>query len=62
MPNWKYIAPERAKKNQKPNTAQLYNLDSDIAEATNVIDQNPEVAESMALQLKALMAAPGIRK
>ncbi|KRP37246.1 MAG: arylsulfatase [Opitutaceae bacterium BACL24 MAG-120322-bin51] len=60
--NWKYIAPERAKKNQKPNTAQLYNLDSDIAEATNVIDQNPEVAESMALQLKALMAAPGIRK
>jgi arylsulfatase A len=59
--DWKYIAAPKAKKGKKPRSAQLYDLDSDIAETTNLVTQNPEVAESMGLQLKALMEAPGVR-
>ena len=62
--DWKYIAGTAAnKKRKKPQgKAQLYNLETDIGEQNNVIEQNPEIAESMGKQLKALMAARGIRK
>ena len=60
--NWKYIASPQAKKGKKANPGQLYDLDSDIAETTNLVTQNPEVAEFMSKQLKALIDAPGVRK
>jgi arylsulfatase A-like enzyme len=56
--DWKYIAAPKGKKQSKP---QLYDLSNDIAEKTNAAADNPEVAESMGKQLKALMAAPGVR-
>ena len=45
---WKYIAPRR---NGKP---QLYNLHSDVGEKENVIEQFPEVAETMGAMLETL--------
>lgn len=65
---WKFIAPVKMKKGQEwkfkhkagPEAA-LYNLDRDPSERKNVIGEYPEKAESMAAQLKALMAAEGVK-
>jgi arylsulfatase A len=59
--DWKYIAAPKAKAGKKAKNAQLYDLDTDIAETKNLVTTNPEVAESMEQQLKTLMAAPGVR-
>jgi arylsulfatase A-like enzyme len=50
--DWKYIQPKKGKKKHTVQ-AQLYNLESDIGEQHNIIDQHPEVAETMEQQLQA---------
>lgn len=65
---WKFIAPVKVKKGKEwkfkhkagPEAA-LYNLNEDPSEQNNIITRYPEKAESMAAQLKALMAAEGIK-
>jgi len=59
---WKYIPPPKPKKpkkkQSKPKAApkgELYNLDKDIAETTNIIDQHPEIASEMDALLKKLV-------
>ncbi|CAA6696517.1 MULTISPECIES: sulfatase-like hydrolase/transferase [unclassified Lentimonas] len=59
--DWKYIAPTKAWRNKPGKDAELYRLDSDPSELNNIIDQNPEKAELMDLQLKELMSADGVR-
>lgn len=65
---WKFIAPAKFTKGQEwkfkhkagPEAA-LYNLKKDPSEQKNIIEQHPEKAASMAAQLKALIAAKGIK-
>lgn len=68
---WKYIPGKQvAKKNKNKKAkmeyttkkAELYELASDPAEATNVVDQNPEIAQRMDELLKELMQGDGVRQ
>ena len=52
---WKYIAPPKNKKGQ------LYDLDKDIAETTNVIDEFPEIAGEMDKILEKLVKDGRVR-
>ena len=63
---WKYIKPAGAKKNKKGKKVigkgQLYNLDTDVGEQTNVIDQHVERAKSMHdLLEKMIQTKEGVR-
>jgi arylsulfatase A-like enzyme len=70
--DWKYIAPKQPSQNAKRSgnrnaasaaktMGELYNIKQDVSESTNVIDQHPEIAESMATQLQELVDAKRIR-
>ena len=64
--DWKYIANTplknvKAGKLPPATNAELYNLESDPSEQTNIISQNPEKAASMAKQLGELIEAEGVR-
>ncbi|MEM7143622.1 MAG: arylsulfatase [Verrucomicrobiota bacterium] len=58
---WKYIHDEsprlaksgRKKKNADP--AELYNLDDDVAETTNLLEENPEVSSKMKDRIQTLI-------
>jgi arylsulfatase A len=54
--NWKYIASRKGK-----GKSQLYDLENDASEQHNVISKHPEIAESMAKQLKEIIQGNGIR-
>jgi arylsulfatase A len=55
--NWKYI------QGKGKNAAELYDLDSDVGEQTNVIKENEVIARDMKAMLEKLIAAKdGIRK
>ncbi|MFC7337293.1 sulfatase-like hydrolase/transferase [Haloferula chungangensis] len=63
--DWKYISNESLKKETKGKKApkpELYNLETDPSEQSNIIDQNPEKAASMAKQLDELIESDGVRK
>ena len=66
--DWKYIPGRKAKKSKNPKKkpaakkpGQLYKLDTDPGEQKNVIEQHPEVAQSMDKQLTALIDGDGLR-
>ncbi|MDF7799623.1 arylsulfatase [Pontiellaceae bacterium B1224] len=59
--SWKYIAPEDKSWLGNAEPARLYNLANDPSEQNNLIAQHPEKADSMADQLKKLMASDGVR-
>lgn len=61
---WKYIEYYRhAWTHRKtPGTRELYNLDQDVAEKSNVLDQHPEVVETMSALLKKIRSSSGIRQ
>jgi len=63
--NWKYISNEplhRPKKGKRPAPKpELYNLENDPSETTNLINKNPEKAQSMAKQLEELIESEGVR-
>ncbi len=60
--NWKYVAPSeppnkpRNSARRTSQSAELYNLDSDPQEATNVLGQHPEVADRLAAFLEKYKA------
>ena len=58
---WKYIAAAKGGKKRKGSSSELYNLANDPGEANNVIDQHPEIAESMAQKLNELIDAGRVR-
>ena len=73
---WKYIPgkntvqekPGSRKKNKRSSVnsekgkAQLYNLDSDVAETDNIVDQHPEIAREMAKILQQFIDSGRIRE
>lgn len=68
---WKYIAPQTKPtpdwlKNKTiatglSTTAQLYNLNKDITEHTNLVESNPGMAAKLNAKLRAVQTAPGSR-
>ncbi|MCP5537092.1 MAG: arylsulfatase [Akkermansiaceae bacterium] len=64
---WKYIQPRKARKGNKGKPAkqpkgELYNLDDDIGEQTNIIDKHPERAKAMdELLQKMVKSTKGVR-
>lgn len=49
---WKYIEPPAAmKKGQRQSPPELYNVETDVAERTNVIAEYPDIAEALAALL-----------
>lgn len=55
--DWKYIGgAKRDKKRGRSKDAMLFDVSDDPGERKNLIDQNPELAKSMAQRLKALSA------
>lgn len=58
---WKYIEFHASKYRPKPGPAELYDLNTDIAEVNNVITEHPQIAESLRQQLHSLQKSEGIR-
>lgn len=54
---WKYIQKNIQRNNKKP--AELYNLDTDVGEQTNLAKKNQKVAAEMKALLEKLVAAKG---
>ena len=52
---WKYIPAPKPKKGKKQAKGELYNLNKDIGETTNIIAQHPEIASEMDTLLKNLV-------
>jgi arylsulfatase A-like enzyme len=61
--NWKYSfsLPKNKQKPTAQSKGELYDLAKDVGETTNLIQEYPEVAETMRAKLEAILAAPGIR-
>ncbi|HEY5653216.1 MAG TPA: arylsulfatase [Pontiella sp.] len=61
--DWKYIAPyKNTWKNNRNHAAELYYLENDPGEMKNIINNHPERAEAMDLELKALKNSAAVRK
>jgi arylsulfatase A-like enzyme len=57
---WKYVQPSEKAKNAKK--AELYDLEKDVGEETNVIAEHPELADSMETQLQKLVNDGRVRE
>ena len=58
---WKYIPGKLNMKTKRIDPPELYNLDTDIGETTNVIEKFPEVAKDLDALIKKLKESKGIR-
>ncbi len=59
--DWKYIPDLNRSYGQPKMNKQLYNLANDPGEQHNVIDKHPEIAKSMAEELKKILSGESIR-
>ncbi|WP_299916343.1 hypothetical protein, partial [uncultured Carboxylicivirga sp.] len=59
--NWKYIPDLKRGYGSPKMSKQLYNLATDSGEQNNIIDENPEMAKSMAEELDKILNGESIR-
>ncbi len=59
---WKYVKPAQKGGKKKKAKCELYNLKQDVGETKNIIDDRPDIAESMAKQLEKLVADGRVRQ